>query len=85
MYLYSHRSTVNPWPKWTGVMHADEINFVFGEPLNPNLDYTEEERNLSKRIMRYWSNFARYGYVLSAALITGICGVGERIKSTCVL
>lgn len=42
-------------------MHADEINYVFGEPLNPNLEYTEEEKNFSRRIMRYWSNFARYG------------------------
>lgn len=63
MYLYSHRSRSNPWPKWTGVMHGDEISYVFGEPLNPNLDYTEEEKSLSRRIMRYWSNFARYGYV----------------------
>lgn len=61
MYLYSHRSRSQPWPKWTGVMHADEINYVFGEALNPALDYTPEERQFSKRIMRYWSNFARYG------------------------
>lgn len=63
MYLYNHRSKTNPWPKWTGVMHADEINYVFGEALNPTLDYTSEERQFSKRIMRYWSNFARYGFV----------------------
>lgn len=61
MYLYNHRSKSNPWPKWTGVMHADEINYVFGEVLNPKLDYTDEEREFSRRIMRYWTNFARYG------------------------
>lgn len=61
MYFYNHRSKSNPWPKWTGVMHADEINYVFGEVLNPNLDYTPEERQFSRRIMRYWSNFAKYG------------------------
>lgn len=63
MYLYSHRSKSNPWPKWTGVMHADEINYVFGEALNPKLQYTDEERDFSRRIMRYWTNFARYGSV----------------------
>lgn len=63
MYYYNHRSKSNPWPKWTGVMHADEINYVFGEALNPALDYTPEERQFSKRIMRYWANFARYGFV----------------------
>lgn len=65
MYLYNHRSRSNPWPKWTGVMHADEINYVFGEVLNPSLEYTPEERQFSKRIMRYWANFARFGWVFS--------------------
>lgn len=61
MYLYSHRSKSNPWPKWTGVMHGDEISYVFGEPLNPNLHFLEEEKQFSRRIMRYWANFAKTG------------------------
>ncbi|GBP16249.1 Acetylcholinesterase [Eumeta japonica] len=61
MYYYKHRSRNNPWPSWTGVMHADEINYVFGEPLNPGKNYSPDEINLSKRMMRYWANFARTG------------------------
>lgn len=61
MYYYKHRSVANPWPSWTGVMHADEINYVFGEPLNPAKSYTAQEVDLSKRIMRYWANFAKTG------------------------
>lgn len=62
MYLYTHRTKKNPWPKWTGVMHGDEINYVFGEPLNPAFDYTEDEKDFSRKIMKYWSNFAKTGY-----------------------
>ncbi|XP_062565163.1 acetylcholinesterase isoform X1 [Armigeres subalbatus] len=61
MYLYTHRSKGNPWPRWTGVMHGDEINYVFGEPLNSALGYIEEEKGFSRKIMRYWSNFAKTG------------------------
>ncbi|XP_022918728.1 acetylcholinesterase-like [Onthophagus taurus] len=61
MYYYKHRTVNNPWPSWTGVMHADEINYVFGEPLNPTKIYTAQEVDLSKRIMRYWANFAKTG------------------------
>lgn len=61
MYLYSHRTRSNPWPRWTGVMHGDEINYIFGEALNPAFDYTEEEKLFSRRMMRYWTNFAKYG------------------------
>lgn len=61
MYFYSHRSKYNPWPSWTGVMHGDEINYVFGEPFNPKYNYTDDERYFSRRIMRYWTNFAKYG------------------------
>ncbi|XP_053983279.1 acetylcholinesterase-like isoform X1 [Hylaeus anthracinus] len=61
MYYYKHRSANNPWPRWTGVMHADEINYIFGEPLDPSKGYTSEEVALSKRMMRYWANFAKTG------------------------
>ncbi|XP_076311232.1 acetylcholinesterase-like isoform X1 [Tachypleus tridentatus] len=61
MYYFIHRSSVNPWPRWMGVMHGDEIPFVFGEPLNPALRYTKEEVLLSKKMMRYWANFAKSG------------------------
>ncbi|KOC62518.1 Acetylcholinesterase [Habropoda laboriosa] len=61
MYYYKHRSANNPWPRWTGVMHADEISYIFGEPLDPTKGYSTEEVHLSKRMMRYWANFAKTG------------------------
>ena len=67
MYYYTHRSSTHLWPSWTGVLHADEINFVFGEPLNPTKGYLPQEIALSKKMMRYWANFARTGYVLLQA------------------
>uniref|UniRef100_T1IZ19 acetylcholinesterase n=1 Tax=Strigamia maritima TaxID=126957 RepID=T1IZ19_STRMM len=64
MYYFTHRSTVTPWPKWMGVLHADEIAFLFGEPLNPAKGYTTAEQELSRRMMRYWTNFAKTGFIL---------------------
>ena len=61
MYYYIHRSSTHFWPSWTGVLHGDEISFVFGEPLNPTKGYLPHEIALSKKIMRYWANFARTG------------------------
>ncbi|XP_050542863.1 acetylcholinesterase-like [Daktulosphaira vitifoliae] len=61
MYYFKHRSLNNPWPKWTGVMHGDEISYVFGDPLNKSKSYEPEEIDLSKRMMRYWTNFAKTG------------------------
>ncbi|XP_040067146.2 acetylcholinesterase-like [Ixodes scapularis] len=62
-YYFKHRSTGNPWPEWTGVMHGDEIAFEFGVPLNSSLSlpYEEDERRLSRRMMNYWANFAKTG------------------------
>lgn len=59
-YYYTHRSSIHHWPKWLGVMHGDEISFVFGEPLNQNKNFTVEEKVLSRKILKYWSNFAKY-------------------------
>ena len=42
--------------------HADEIPFVFGYFFwDMKLDFTEEEELLSRRMMKYWANFARHG------------------------
>ncbi|XP_074427931.1 acetylcholinesterase [Larus michahellis] len=60
-YLFDHRASNLLWPPWMGVPHGYEIEFVFGQPLNPHLNYTGEEEQLSRRIMRYWGNFARTG------------------------
>jgi len=62
MYYFKHRSSGNKWPKWTGVLHADEIAYVFGEPLSPKYpEYTDEEQELSRQMMTYWGNFVRTG------------------------
>ncbi|KAH1001564.1 hypothetical protein HUJ04_005564 [Dendroctonus ponderosae] len=60
-YAETGNNVANPWPTWTGVMHAEEINYVFGEPLNPEKSYTAQEVDLAKRIMRYFANFAKTG------------------------
>jgi acetylcholinesterase len=59
-YYYNHRSSLHLWPNWTGVCHADEISFVFGEPLNLSLPFKYEERVFSRKLLKYWSNFAKY-------------------------
>ena len=42
-------------------MHGDEINFIFGEAFNYSAPYTDEEKMLTRFIMAYWSNFAKFG------------------------
>jgi carboxylesterase type B len=61
-YLFDHQSTVRrPTPDWMGVMHFDEVPFVFGHPVRePNL-YTKQEVQFSKDIMTAWVKFARSG------------------------
>uniref|UniRef100_T1J8Q3 Carboxylic ester hydrolase n=1 Tax=Strigamia maritima TaxID=126957 RepID=T1J8Q3_STRMM len=60
-YYFTHRTSVSPWGAWMGVMHGDEIEYVFGRPLNRSLNFTQAERELSQRIMNYFANFAKTG------------------------
>ena len=47
---------------YEGASHSDEINYVFGHvDQNYNYKYTEEDRQLSDKIMSYWVNFASTG------------------------
>uniref|UniRef100_A0ABM0MWI9 Carboxylic ester hydrolase n=1 Tax=Saccoglossus kowalevskii TaxID=10224 RepID=A0ABM0MWI9_SACKO len=60
-YQYNIRDSQNPWPEWMAVIHGDEIQFVFGIPLNPANEFTEKEVRYSEKIMAYWTNFAKSG------------------------
>jgi carboxylesterase type B len=46
-----------------GVMHGDEIEYVFGHPLNMSNEYTETERDLSRLILEIFARFALTGCV----------------------
>lgn len=60
-YEFAHRSTIHSWPDWMGVMHGDEIFFMFGEPLKNSKNYSHLEKRLARRMMKYWANFAKTG------------------------
>ncbi len=60
-YYFTHRSSINPWPEWMGVLHGDEINFVFGEPYKAGFNYSQNEVEFSQQVMTYWVNFAKTG------------------------
>lgn len=44
-----------------GVMHGDEVEYVFGHPLNSSLKYSAEERRLSLKMIEHFSKFANMG------------------------
>lgn len=55
------RTSTNLWGEWMGVMHGDEVEYVFGHPLNTSLKYSGKERDLSFRMILYFSKFAYSG------------------------
>jgi len=60
-YKFSWQLSKDKWPRWSGVKQGDEVQFIFGEPLNHPEDYLIEEKELSKLMMTYWTNFAKSG------------------------
>lgn len=47
-----------------GVLHGDEIEYIFGYPLsNKALNYTENEKKLSRKMMKHFTDFAKTGYI----------------------
>ncbi|XP_028635094.1 acylcarnitine hydrolase-like [Grammomys surdaster] len=63
-YEFQHQSSFlkDIRPPHVKADHADEVPFVFGCLLfGMKSNFTEEEKLLSRRMMNYWANFARYG------------------------
>uniref|UniRef100_A0A914EQ86 Carboxylic ester hydrolase n=1 Tax=Acrobeloides nanus TaxID=290746 RepID=A0A914EQ86_9BILA len=62
IYYFDQPSPANPWPKWTGVMHGYEIEYVFGVPIyNTTAGYINRDQALSRKMIQYWSSFAANG------------------------
>ncbi|XP_077996193.1 cholinesterase-like [Glandiceps talaboti] len=61
VYQFQHRSATNPWPDWAGIVHEDEIEFIFGAPLHRKDDFSTKDSEMSKKTMKFWANFARTG------------------------
>uniref|UniRef100_H2ZN18 Carboxylic ester hydrolase n=1 Tax=Ciona savignyi TaxID=51511 RepID=H2ZN18_CIOSA len=65
LYHLSYRVSTNPWPIWMGVMHGYEIELMFGTPWFGNSKFTrgysDLDRSVSRRMVRYWTNFAKFG------------------------
>ncbi|XP_036044307.1 pyrethroid hydrolase Ces2e-like isoform X2 [Onychomys torridus] len=66
VYFYEFQHITNFFkdgrPPHVKADHDDEISFVFGSSFwGTKFDFTEEEELLSRRIMKYWANFARHG------------------------
>nr|XP_003218004.1 PREDICTED: acetylcholinesterase [Anolis carolinensis] len=64
VYLFTHHTSGTVWPEWVGVPHGAELIYLFGNfeaAFQANKTHTEAEEALSRRIMRYWAEFARTG------------------------
>ena len=40
---------------------ADEIAYIFGQPLDDSYKYAEKDKKLSRTMMTFWANFAKTG------------------------
>lgn len=63
MFEFNHRSAESDTDAWMGVAHGENTPYVFGAPfLNSTaLNFTNEDRNISRLIMTLYANFAKYG------------------------
>ncbi|XP_050542829.1 acetylcholinesterase-like [Daktulosphaira vitifoliae] len=64
-YFFTHRTDSHLWAEWMGVMHGDEMQYVFGHPLNMSMPYNARERDLSIRIMEAFTRFSLTGTPVS--------------------
>ena len=61
-YLFDVRNPMNTWPKWSGVKHGDELDYLFGRPiLSNNESFTDEHVEVSIFMIEAWSNFVKFG------------------------
>uniref|UniRef100_A0A8C5J870 Carboxylic ester hydrolase n=1 Tax=Junco hyemalis TaxID=40217 RepID=A0A8C5J870_JUNHY len=62
-FEFQHRASAfrDSKPDYVKADHGDEVGFVFGGPFLAGDIQLQEEKNLSRTLMKYWANFARNG------------------------
>ena len=67
LYKFNQRSR-HTRPSWWGSYHSIELDYVFGSPftgydiaVDKYVNHTDEDRQLSRRIMKLWTDFAKFG------------------------
>ena len=65
-YLFAKRPPISTCEDWVVADHGQELYYMLGAPFadpksNPEFKSSEGERNFSKMMMAYWTNFAKTG------------------------
>jgi len=60
-YHLTERISFNPWAKWMGVMHADDVPILFGAALKSNDTWTPAEQQMSMNFMRMIGDYVKTG------------------------
>ncbi|XP_052097582.1 cholinesterase 2-like isoform X1 [Mytilus californianus] len=62
-YYFNQLTSARDWPEWAGVLHGDEVEYVFGVPLKLiDRKYSSNEQFLCRNMMDYWTDFAKTGH-----------------------
>ncbi|ESN89863.1 hypothetical protein HELRODRAFT_120724, partial [Helobdella robusta] len=59
MYYFTERLDNHLWPSYMGVLHADEIFFMFSDEIQTKIKFTERETGFSRLMSKLWANFAK--------------------------
>lgn len=65
VYSFDYKHSANPWPSWMGALHGYEIEMVFGLPFNLQRNYSNTDKEVSRRVMDYFAEFANTGNLSS--------------------
>ncbi|XP_070545945.1 acetylcholinesterase-like [Ptychodera flava] len=63
-YHMTHVPSKSTWPfKWMKAAHAEDLQFVFGWHFVDGMNWTmtKEEVEMTLKVMKYWTNFAKTG------------------------
>ena len=62
---YINSKSISYGSQWAEAEHTDEQPLVFGRPISEPLNnWTIGDRNMSEMLIKIWTDFAKYGFVL---------------------
>ena len=61
LYEYAHKSSESIYPEeFDGAAHAEELDFVFGDPLSYET-FPKKDKIIAEKVVKFWGNFVATG------------------------
>ena len=62
---FTLRTQNTAWPEWMGIVHAADLELLFGQPIYQRQNFNDQDREICMKFMNRIKSFVETGLVMT--------------------